>query len=146
MAADLEFIMTSWPRAAADTSYLTDSDRVLTRPGGGHPRSGGQAWPVPGLPELWVAQGDHVGLGDIVGLDSPQSGTEAPAGLPEELEGVGGGVLRSGAIGISPVLLDEMGLQGGSDFVGCLQRVVDSPVPCGVVNHTASILAARYVA
>jgi hypothetical protein len=26
-----------------------------------------------------------------------------------------------------------------SDFVCRLQRVVDGPVPCGVVNHTASI-------
>jgi hypothetical protein len=25
-----------------------------------------------------------------------------------------------------------------SDFVGRLQRVVDGPVPCGVVNHVAN--------
>jgi hypothetical protein len=37
------------------------------------------------------------------------------------------------------MLLDEVSLQGRSDFVGCLQRVVDSPVPRGVVNHAASI-------
>ena len=49
------------------------------------------------------------------------------------------GLLRGGALRISPVFLDEMGLKGGSDFVGCLQRVVDGPVPCSVVNHGASI-------
>jgi hypothetical protein len=30
-------------------------------------------------------------------------------------------------------------LKGCGDFVGRLQRVVDGPVPCGVVNHVASI-------
>jgi hypothetical protein len=30
-------------------------------------------------------------------------------------------------------------LQGRSDFVGCLERLVDGLVPCGVVNHVASI-------
>jgi hypothetical protein len=42
-------------------------------------------------------------------------------------------------IRISPVLLDEVSLKGRGDFVGRLQRVVDGPVPCGVVNHVASI-------
>src|SRR5262249_32114457 len=42
-------------------------------------------------------------------------------------------------IRISPVLLDEVRLEGRSDFVGRLQRVVDGPVSCGVVNHAASI-------
>jgi hypothetical protein len=88
-----------------------------------------------------AAQGDPVRSGDTVRLDGPQSFTEALPGLPQQLEGVGGGVLRSGTIGISPVLLDEMCLKGGSDFVGCLQRVVNSAIPRGVVNHTASIPA-----
>jgi hypothetical protein len=30
-----------------------------------------------------------------------------------------------------------------SDFVSCLQRLVDGPVPCGVVNHAASITITR---
>jgi len=30
-------------------------------------------------------------------------------------------------------------LEGLCDFVGRLQRVVDGPVPCSVVNHSASI-------
>jgi hypothetical protein len=34
-----------------------------------------------------------------------------------------------------------MCLKGGSDLVGCLQRVVNSAIPRGVVNHTASIPA-----
>jgi hypothetical protein len=37
------------------------------------------------------------------------------------------------------MLLDEVSLKGRGDFVGRLQRVVDGPVPCGVVNHVASI-------
>jgi hypothetical protein len=32
-----------------------------------------------------------------------------------------------------------VGLQGCGDFVGRLQRVVDGPIPCCVVNHVASI-------
>jgi hypothetical protein len=32
-----------------------------------------------------------------------------------------------------------MCLKGCGDLVGRLQRVVDGPIPCGVVNHTASI-------
>ena len=88
---------------------------------------------------LGVAQGDPVGLGDVFGLDRSQSLAKALAGLPQKLERVGSGILGGGAIWISPVLLDEVSLKGGSDFVGRLQRVVDGPVPCGVVNHAASI-------
>ena len=66
--------------------------------------------------------------------------TQAFAGLPQEFEGVGGGALRGSAIRISAVLLDEVRLKCGSDFVCRLQRMVDGPVPCGVVNHAASIL------
>ena len=73
---------------------------------------------------LSVAQGDLVGLGDVVGLDGPESHAHALASLPQQREGVGGGALRGDALRISPVFLDEMGLKGGSDFVGCLQRVV----------------------
>ena len=35
------------------------------------------------------------------------------------------------------------GLQGCGDFVGRLQRVVDGPVPCSVVNHRVSIAPPR---
>jgi hypothetical protein len=35
-----------------------------------------------------------------------------------------------------------MGLKGRSDFIGGLQRVIDGPVPCIVVNHELSIPAA----
>jgi hypothetical protein len=41
------------------------------------------------------------------------------------------------------MLLDEMRLEGGGDFVGRLQRLVDGPVPRGVVDHMASILRGR---
>ncbi len=95
---------------------------------------------LPGLP---VAQGDIVGLGDVVGLDGSEPQAQALASLPQQLEGVGGGALRGGALRISPVFLDEVGLQGCGDFVGRLQRVVDSPVPCSVVNHGASIAPLR---
>jgi len=95
---------------------------------------------LPGLP---VAEGDLVGLGDVVSLDGPQSHAQVLASLPQQFEGVGGGALRGGALRISPVFLDEVGLQGCGDFVGRLQRVVDGPVPCSVVNHGASIAPLR---
>src|SRR6266566_9452662 len=95
------------------------------------------------LPGTLVAQGDLVGLGDVVGLDGPESCAQALAGLPQQLEGVGGGALRGGTLRISPVFLDEVGLQGRGDFVGRLQRVVDGPIPCGVVNHRVSIAPPR---
>ena len=86
-----------------------------------------------------VAQGDLVGLGDVVGLDGSQSFTQAFAGLPQELQRVKGGVLRSGPIRVSPMLLDEVRLKCGSDLISCLQSVIDDPIPCGVINHAASI-------
>src|ERR1700743_3635403 len=98
---------------------------------------------APGSPGSPVAQRDLVRLGDVVGLDGPQPLAEALAGLPAEVGGVGEGVLRQGAGGVGAVLLDEVRLEGRGDFVGCLQGVVDGPVPCGVVNHSASILAPR---
>ena len=64
---------------------------------------------------------------------------QALAGLPKQLEGSRGGALRGGTLRIGAVFFDEVGLQGCGDFVGRLQRVVDSPVPCCVVNHAASI-------
>ncbi len=86
-----------------------------------------------------VTQGDVVGLGDAVGLDSPQAFAQAFASLPQELERVGGATLGSGPLQISSVLLDEVCLKSCSDFVGCLQSVLDGPVSRGVVNHAASI-------
>src|SRR5215471_17259882 len=88
---------------------------------------------------LLVAEGDLVELGDGVGLDRSQSLAEALSSLPKELERVRGWVVGSGAIRISPMLLDEVSLQGCGDLVGRLQSVVDGPVPCGVVNHVASV-------
>ena len=41
------------------------------------------------------------------------------------------------------MFLDEVGLQGCGDFVGRFQRMVDSPVPCSVVNHNVSIARLR---
>jgi hypothetical protein len=40
---------------------------------------------------LSVAQGDLVGLGDVVGLDGPQPHAQVLTSLPQQLEGVGGG-------------------------------------------------------
>jgi len=45
---------------------------------------------------------------------------ETLASLPQELERVGEGALRSGALRISVVLLGEVCLKGRSDFVGGL--------------------------
>jgi hypothetical protein len=69
---------------------------------------------------MLVAQGDLVGLGDVVGLDGPQSLAKAFASLAQQLEGVGGRALWGGALRISPVFFDEVGLQGCGDFVGRL--------------------------
>ncbi len=75
----------------------------------------------------------------MVGLDGSQPLAQALASLPQQLEGVGGGALRGGSFWISPVFFEEVSLQGCGDFIGRLQRVVDSPVPCGVVNHAVSM-------
>jgi hypothetical protein len=88
---------------------------------------------------LLVAQRDPVRPGDVIGLNRPQSLTKALASLSQQLERVRGGILGSAAIRISPVLLDEVSLKSRGDFIGRLQRLVDGPVPCGVVNHVASI-------
>jgi hypothetical protein len=37
-------------------------------------------------------------------------------------------------------------LKARRDFVGRLQRLVDGPVPCSVVNHAASIPVACFAA
>ena len=81
-----------------------------------------------------VASRDLVALGDTVGFDSSQSFTQALTGLPQELERVGGRALRGSPIQVSAVLLDQVRLKRRGDFVGRLQRVIDGPVPCGVVN------------
>jgi hypothetical protein len=49
--------------------------------------------------------------------------------------------LRGSALRVSTVLLNEVSLKGCGDLVGRLERVVNSQVPCGVVNHTVSIAA-----
>src|ERR1700730_2378879 len=92
---------------------------------------------------MLVAQGDLVGLGDVVGLDGPESCAEALASLPQQLEGVGGGALRGGTLRTSPVFLDEVGMQGCGDFYDRLQRVLDGPIPPSVVNHRVSIAPPR---
>ncbi len=91
------------------------------------------------VPRSAVAQGDLVGLGDVAGLDGSKSLTQTFASLPQEFERVGGGALCGSAIRISAVLLDEVRLKRCSYFICRLQRMVDGPVPCGVVNHAASI-------
>src|SRR5690348_13766462 len=93
---------------------------------------GGVAWPL-------VTQGDLVRLGDGVSLDGSQSVAETLASLPQELERVGEGARRSGALRISLVLFDEVCLQGRSDLVGRLERLIDGPFPRDVVHHVASI-------
>jgi hypothetical protein len=63
---------------------------------------------------LLVTQGDLVRLGDVFGLDGSQSLAEALAGLPQELERVGGAILGRGAIWISPMFLDEVSLEAAA--------------------------------
>src|SRR3989442_11221754 len=56
--------------------------------------------PRPGcsMLRLLVAQGDLVRLGDVLGLDRSESLAQALAGLPQQLERVGGGAPDRGAI------------------------------------------------
>ena len=86
---------------------------------------------LPGLP---VAQGDLVGLGDVVGLDGPQSHAQVLTSLPQQLEGVGGGALRGGAIRISPVSLDGGGLRGCATSVAPFHPLLIGPSPSGAVT------------
>jgi len=82
-----------------------------------------------------AAEGDVVRQGDVVGFDGPESFTESLAGLPEQVQRVGGGAPRSGTFGRSPVLSNEVGLQGGCNFIGRLESLVNGPFPSGIVNH-----------
>src|ERR1700722_4771999 len=125
-----------WLRSACPTAENWRS----TNPGTLRPFGDTSACP---LPSLLVAQGDVVRLGDLIGLDRPQPLARALAGLPEQLEGIGGRARRGSALRIGPVFLDEVGLQGRGDFVGRLERVVDGQVPCCVVNHAVSIASQR---
>jgi hypothetical protein len=50
------------------------------------------------------------------------------------------GAVRCGS---APVLLEEMRLEGGSDFIGCFKRMVDGLVPGSVVNHAANVSILR---
>jgi hypothetical protein len=70
------------------------------------------------LARSWGAQRDLIRLADGAGLDGSQCLAETLASLPQELERVGEGALRSGALRISVVLLGEVCLKGRSDFVG----------------------------
>jgi hypothetical protein len=89
--------------------------------------------------DLSAGPGDPVGLRDAIGLDGPESFPEVLASLPQQLERVAGTARRSRALRISSVFLNEVSLECCGDFVRRLQRVVDGPVPCSVVNHVASI-------
>jgi hypothetical protein len=90
-----------------------------------------------------AAQGDVVGFGDGVGLDGSEAVAKALAGLPQQVERVGGRTPRSSALWGGPVLLDEVRLKGRSDFIGCLERLVDGLVPRSVVNHAANVNTRR---
>jgi hypothetical protein len=63
----------------------------------------------------WVAQRDLVRLGDVAGLDCSQSLAATLASLPQELERVGEGALRSGALRISLVFFDQVCLNTRSN-------------------------------
>src|SRR5690242_16623298 len=91
----------------------------------------------------WVAQRAPVRPGDAAGLDGSQSLAQTLASLPQELERVGGGALRGGALRISLVLFDQVCLKGRRDFVGCLERLIDGPFPRDVLHHVAIIPRGR---
>jgi hypothetical protein len=73
----------------------------------------------------------------------PQSLAQTLTSLPQELQRVGEGALRSGALQISLVLFDPVCLKGRSDLVGHLERLIDGPFPSDVVHHAAIIPRAR---
>ena len=81
------------------------------------PSAGMPAAPSGRRPSLPVSQRDLVGLGDVAGPDGSQSLAQALTGLTQELQGIGRGTLRSRAVRISLVLLNEVGLERRSDFV-----------------------------
>jgi hypothetical protein len=90
----------------------------------------------------WVAQRDLVRFGHVARLDGSQSLAETLAGLPQELQRVGEGALRGGALRISLVLFDQVCLKGRSDFIGRHERLINGPFPRDVVHHAAIIPAA----
>ena len=60
------------------------------------------------LPGYRLRMGNLVGLGDVVGpWGGPESRAQAFASLPQQLEGVGRGAVRGGALRISPVFLES---------------------------------------
>jgi hypothetical protein len=91
----------------------------------------------------WVAQRDLVRFGHVARLDGSQSLAETLAGLPQELQRVGEGALRGGALRISLVLFDQVCLKGRSDFIGRHERLIDGPFPRDVVHHAAIIPRGR---
>jgi hypothetical protein len=91
----------------------------------------------------WVAQRDLTRLADAASLDGSQSLAETLAGLPQELQRVGKGALRSGALRISLVLFDQVCLKGRSDFIGRHERLINGPFPRDVVHHAAIIPRGR---
>src|SRR6266516_5026869 len=95
------------------------------------------------LAGLWVAQRDPVRLTDAAGLDGSQSLAETLTSLPQELNRVGEGALRGGALRISLVLFDQVRLKGRRDLVGRLERLIDGPFPRAVVHHAAIIPRGR---
>lgn len=75
-----------------------------------------------------AAQGNLVGLRDVVSLDSPQALANPVASLAQELKRVGGMTLGSRTLQVGLVLFDEVRLKGRSDFIHSFQRVIDGPV------------------
>src|SRR3984957_9664773 len=86
-----------------------------------------------------VAQGDPIRLGDVICLDRAPSFAQPFAALPQRVARVDRSPLGGAALGSFPGFFDEVCLQGRRYFVRGLQRVVDRPVPCVVVNHEVSI-------
>ncbi len=66
-----------------------------------------------------------------------QSLAETLASLPQKLERLGEGALRSGALRISLVLFGQVCLNSRSDFAGRLERLIDGLFPRDVVHHVA---------
>jgi hypothetical protein len=87
----------------------------------------------PGAPAgSWVAQRDPVRLGDAAGLDGSQSLAQTLASLPQELQRVGGGALRGGALQACPAL----GHAGGSNVTPGRPGLAAETTPAYVIVGT----------
>src|SRR5207253_2840124 len=96
--------VTGWPKASGESGCPAAMADCPCSKSNGCPAKGRRsAYPQVRLAGSWVPQRDPVRPGDAAGLDGSQSLAQTLASLPQELERVGEGALRGGALRISLV-------------------------------------------